>query len=217
MESSKHKLHEFDNSDEIPLSKYLVTFPLSIKVTKCIAHMIKDKQRHLQITTICEQCDKNHKLPVLSVRFLISNLPKIRKVLSPVLVSTVKKNPSDPDVYDLRIRLCDNGSTQSADLKYSCSAVCLADSLRISVSLAASFYLFLSFLDAINYYQNIMLTKEKITYIHPPPFRQNGSASHALACVYLTPKPQNQLSKLRAHSKTLNHLANCGMIVSAQF
>ena len=66
-------------------------------------------------------------------------------------------SPSKPEIYNLRIRLCANGADQTVDLEESCSPACLADSLRITIALAAAFGLCLSLTDVVNAYQNTML------------------------------------------------------------
>ena len=48
--------------------------------------------------------------------------------------------------------------------------MCLANSLRITIYLAAVFGLFLSLIDAVNAYQKTMLNEEQMHYIYPPPF-----------------------------------------------
>ena len=107
---------------------------------------------------------------MLSIPFPIHDVPKDKQMLRPVLVSTVKTSPSAPDICDLRIRLCANGADQTADLEESYSPVCLADSLRITIALAAAFGLSLSLIDVVNAYQNTMLNEEQMCYIYPPPF-----------------------------------------------
>ena len=107
---------------------------------------------------------------VLVVSFPITDASNKHQVLRPVLVSAVKTNPSEPDIWDLRIRLCANGATQSVDLEHSYSPVCVADSLRIAITITTAFNLSLSSLCVVNAYQNVILTEEQMACIHPPPF-----------------------------------------------
>ena len=107
MESTKCELEE---NSIMPSSNYLVTSPVPIKALRDISHILKDKHRHLWKTAIYEQCDKNHKLLVPLVPFPIYDVPRNKKILRPVLVSTVKTSPSEPEICDLRIRLCANGA-----------------------------------------------------------------------------------------------------------
>ena len=102
---------------------------------------------------------KSHKLLVLSVLFPITDVPDNHQVLRRVLVLAAKPKASGHDVSDLRIMLCANGETQSADVEDSYSPVCLAFCLRINILIAASFNSSLSLLDVVNAYQNTILTE----------------------------------------------------------
>ena len=61
-------------------------------------------------------------------------------------------------MYDLRIRMCPNGMKQDSTLEDLYSPICLINSLRITMALAAAFHLILSLFDVINAYQNIILS-----------------------------------------------------------
>ena len=54
MESSKHEFNKFYDLDLNPSSNYLVALPISIKVPRDVAHMLKDTQHHLWVTLIYE-------------------------------------------------------------------------------------------------------------------------------------------------------------------
>ena len=92
---------------------------MPIKAPRDISQMLKENHRYLWKIAIYEQCDKNHKLLVLSVPFPIHDVPKNKKILRPILASTVKTSPSQPDVCDLRMCSCANGTDQTADLEES--------------------------------------------------------------------------------------------------
>ena len=132
--------------------------------------MLKDKNHYLWKPATCEQHDKNNKLLSLCVSFSIHDVPKNKQMLRPFLVTTVKTTPSEPDIYDLRVQLCTNGSNQIVELEESCSPVCLADSLRITISLAAAFGLCLLLMHIVNACQKTTLSENQMSYIYPPPF-----------------------------------------------
>ena len=97
-----------------------------------------------------EQNDKNHKLLLLLVLFLIYQAPSDYKELYSIIALTVKTDLSEPDIYNLRVRIRINEASQEAELKDSYSPICLVDSLKIVVVLAAVFILSLSLIDAVN-------------------------------------------------------------------
>ena len=101
-------------------------------------------------------------------------------------MSTVKNTRSKPYIHDLRIHLCANGAEETADLEESCSPVCLADSLRITIALATSSRLCSSLADAVNAYQRTMLNEEQMSCIFPPPFLQNDFKAGILSCSFQT-------------------------------
>ena len=80
-------------------------------------------------------------------------------------MSTVKTTQFEPDIYDLRVRLCAIIAYQATDLEQSHSPVCLCGSLRITIALVAAFRLFLSLVDAVNSYQSNVLNEEQMSYI----------------------------------------------------
>ena len=79
-----------------------------------------------------------------------------------------KKKPSEPDTHDLIVRLCANGSNQIKEIKKSQSLAYLAESLCITMHLAADFHLFLSLMDAVDSCENDILREDQITYTYPP-------------------------------------------------
>ena len=101
----------------MPSSHYLVTSPVPIKAPGDVSHMIKDKHHHLWKAVMHDQHVNNHKLLALYVPFPIKDIPKDKKILRPVLVSTVKTRSSETEICYLCLRLCANGSDQTADLE----------------------------------------------------------------------------------------------------
>ena len=114
MESSKHELGE---NKMIPSSNYLVTSPVPTIAPRDVSHVLNDKHQHLWKIATCEQHDKNHKLLVLSIPFIIQDAPKDKFILRPVLESAVNTTVSEPDIYCLCTHPHANGANQKADLE----------------------------------------------------------------------------------------------------
>ena len=90
--------------------------------------------------------------------------------MKPTLVTIVKIDPNKPNIYDLRVRLCANGALQELSLETLYSPVYLANSLHITIVLAAAFNLSLLLIDVVNTYQNTILMLEQMSYIYSLPF-----------------------------------------------
>ena len=108
IESNKYELSK---GTIIPISNFMATLPKPIKAPRDIAHVLKDPNFHLLKNATHEQYDKNHKLLLLSAPFPIHQVPSNNKVLRPVLASTVKIDPAEPDLYDLRAQMHANGAS----------------------------------------------------------------------------------------------------------
>ena len=82
----------------------------------------------------------------------------------------MKADPTEPDMYDLRVELCVNGASQDSTLEDSYSPVCSINSLYITVTLATAFGLTFLLLDVVNAFQNTILSANQMSYMYPPPF-----------------------------------------------
>ena len=76
-----------------------------------------------------------------------------------------------PKYYDLRIRLCQNvKENQINKVNNSHYTTCLADRMRFNLAILAYFYMWISVVGIVNFFQNtIRDTKEK-DYMHLPPY-----------------------------------------------
>ena len=71
-------------------------------------------------------------------------------MLRPVLELVFKTDITKPDVYDPRAQSYANGSSQNSMLEEPYYHVCLVDSLRMNIDLAADFGIMISLLDKVN-------------------------------------------------------------------
>ena len=111
-----------------------------------------------------------HNSGTLSCPFLRIKIPDGKNVL-PTRLSFEVKLTDVLDFYEIKVRMCTNGSKmiQGQDFTVSYAPTVVADSFRLSIALAASDNMIIVFIDASNAFQtNVISDPNKRIYITLP-------------------------------------------------
>ena len=115
-------------------------------------------------------CDKMHNSGTLSCPFPRINIPAHKKVL-PTRLSFEVKLTDVLDFYEIKVRMCANGSKmiQGVDFSDSYAPTVDADSFRLTLNIAASEDMNIVFIDASNAFQtNVISDPSKRVYVTLP-------------------------------------------------
>ena len=135
-----------------------------------IGEALQSQLRSLWIDCLFDAYDKMHKTCTLSIPFFLPQLPEGTTILRPRLTCEVKITDSE-DYYELKYRMCADGSRMVEGLDYDISyaPVIYGDSLLLMIALAASKKLTFYFLDISNAFQSNVIHDPTIRhYLHLP-------------------------------------------------
>ena len=131
---------------------------------------LKSSLRTRWIGCLFDAYDNMHKSSSLSLPFEINLLPKDTTILCPRITCEVKITDSE-DYYEMKCRMCADGSRMIMGLDYDLSyaPVIDGDSLLLMIALATSRGMMFYFLDIFNTFQsNVIHDPSKQYYLHLP-------------------------------------------------
>ena len=162
-QAANHLLHK-------PVIARITNLPKRPECPPHIGQALKSPLRQLWIDCLYDSYDKMHKTGTLSLPFPITNLPNGYSILRPRITCEVKITDSD-HYYELKCRLCADGSSMIMGLDYDISyaPVIEGDALLLMMAIATSRGLTFYFLDISNAFQsNVIHDPTKRHYMHLP-------------------------------------------------
>ena len=167
--------------------------------------------------------DKMHRTGTLSLPFSMTHLPSQTTVLRPRLTCEVKITDSD-NYYELKVRMCADGSRMIMGLDYDLSYAPVIDGdilllmIAVSTSLGMTFY----FLDISNAFQsNIIHDPNKRHYMHIPALYMQWFKfrfpNHPLSKTYISKDTKMVVQTIRGIQGTKDAVAEWYRLLSLIF
>ena len=162
------------NYNELVLAKpkvnKLIQIPFKFHTPEHVGQALNSDIRSHRIECLFNCFDEIHNSGTLSCPFLRIKIPDGKKFL-PTRLSFEVKLTDVLDFYEIKVRMCTNGSKmiQGQDFKVSYAPTVDADSFRLSIALAVSDEMIIVFIDASNAFQtNVISDPNKRIYITLP-------------------------------------------------
>jgi hypothetical protein len=154
-----------------PVISHLASFPKRPTKYSNIGECLKSAERSCWKEALFAQYDKNAEANLFTKPIPVKSLPSDTKILRSIINPNVK--PTDVSgMWQFITRHCANGSSmiRGIDFQESYSAVALASSVRISISIAAAENMIMAIIDVKNAFQNTMIPEDQRQHLSLPPY-----------------------------------------------